>query len=128
MANDNEFFGVDLKQTIGEATKDQLNKGTLTRKEEAGYDPIEDETTYTETDYTFDGFVSSYDSYLISDGVVQGNDREITIIADSLDVIPTNGTGDVQADDITIEGNEFTVVRVPDRDPAAATYKVQGRM
>jgi len=127
MANDNEFYGVDLKKTIGEATKDQLNKGTLTRTEKTGYDPIADEATYTKEDHTFDGFVRSYDSYLISDGVVQANDREITIIADSLDVIPTNGTGDVQADDITIEGNEFTVIEVK-RKAAAATYKLQGRL
>ena len=123
MSQNNVLFGVDFKQVIGNVTKGQLNEGTLTRTEETGYNPVTDEPTTTVTDYPFEGIVEEYSEKLIQDGVVPMNARKILIIADSLDTEPETTT-----DVITIEGESFTLTGKPARDPAGATWEVQGRL
>lgn len=120
------LFGVDIAQAIYDGFQGQLKTGTLTRRTET-YDPVTDETTINETPHEFEGFVDTYSKRLIADGVVQANDREIMILAKSLDVAPTNGSDGVLADLIEIDGQTFTTIEV-ERDPAGATYRVQGKL
>lgn len=122
------LFGIDIATQVSGAFAGQLLPATLTREVVTGYDPVTDtETTETQT-YTSEGVVESYSDELIANGVVQTNDRKIMLLSQPLGTEPSPGDSDTQPDKITIEGKTFTVVGIPDRDPASATYTIQGRL
>lgn len=123
------LFGVDIAKEISDAFSGELEDVTLTRDNPGTYDPLTDSYSGggTPSTFTSEGIVQKYDKKLIADGVVQRNDREILILAEPLGTVPSNGGDNRKADSIEIEGETFTVVSV-DKDPATATYIVQGRL
>lgn len=121
------LFGVDIESLVTESLKDQLIPLTLTRTVVGEYDPIEDEQTTTQETYTSEGIVDTYEDRVVAEGLVQSSDRRILILAGPLGTKPSNGTTDNPPDKITIQGETFTVIDVH-RDPASATYTVQGRL
>lgn len=122
-----ELFGIDIESLVTDALQGQLIPLTLTRTVISDYDSDTDTQTSTEETFTSEGIVEEYEDRLIAEGVVQANDRKILILAGPLGTTPSPGSSDNPPDDITIEGETFTVVDV-DRDPAGATYTVQGRL
>lgn len=123
-----ELFGTDIASLMADSFAGQLVPATLTRTVITGYDPITDEQTTETQTFTTEGVVTAYSDEMIANGVVQTNDREILLLAVPLGTEPTPGSEDAQPDKITIEGITYTVVGVPSRDPATATYTVQGRI
>lgn len=128
------LFGIEIDQIVSDALDGQLKTATLTRDGEypAGveYDPIDDRyedangdpvSEPSDQEFTTEGIVESYSDKMISEGLVEQNDRKILLIAKKLGTTPKSG------DKITIESETYTVVGVPERDPASATWIVQGR-
>jgi len=108
-------FGVDIKSIVGEALKGNLDTLTYTAIETT-YDPIGGGQTTTETDYTFDGIIDSYSAYEMQSSLIEGGDKPVTVIADSLPVTPKQGD--------RIEG--YKIINI-DPDPSGATYEIQVR-
>lgn len=117
------LFGIEIDQLVSDSLTDQLLTATLTRENPGTYDPITDSYTGGGADSTFttEGIVESYSDKMIAEGLVEQNDRKILLIAKPLGTTPKAG------DTITIESEIYTVVGVPERDPASATWMVQGR-
>lgn len=122
------LFNTDIAQQVHDGFEGQLIDATLKRTVVTGYDPVTDEETTETTEHDCEGFVETYSERMYSEGIVQQNDRKILILANSLDVTPTGGDEDTQPDTIEIEGNNFTVVPPVNRDPAGATWTIQGRL
>lgn len=120
------LFNVPIAEKIYKGFTGKLHKGTLTRTT-SNYDVDTGEVVTTSTDYDFEGFYEDYNKRLITDGVVQSNDRKILILALSVDVDPSPGDSDNEPDTLTLQGNTFTVVAIKS-DPARATWIVQGRL
>lgn len=118
------LFGIEINQIVSDALDGQLKTATLTRENKGTYDAPTDTYSGASADSTFttEGIVESYSDRLISEGVVQQNDRKILLIAKKLGTTPKAG------DTITIESVDHTIVGVPERDPASATWIVQGRI
>lgn len=123
-----EIFGTDIASLVADSFSGQLVPATLTRTVVAGYDPVTDKEVIETQTFSTEGVVESYSDELIANGIVQTNDRQILLLATPLGTEPTPGDGGNHPDKITIEGKTYTVVGIPDRDPAAATYTVQGRL
>jgi hypothetical protein len=77
----------------------------------------------TETAYSCRGFVDNYKDSQIDGTIIKKGDRKVILIGDSIE---GGAVPDVN-DKVTIEGRTFTIVEVPDRDPAAATFTCHGR-
>lgn len=77
----------------------------------------------TEEPHSFRGFYDDTQLRRLPDTQVQGGDRAVLILGDTL---PDGITPEVN-DKITLEGVEAQVQRLIDRDPDAATYTVQVR-
>jgi len=108
-------FGVDVKGIVGDTFEGNLDTLTYTAIE-TDYDPVEGTETVTETDYTFDGVLDDYSAYELQNSLIEGGDKKVTVIAQSLEVTP-------QQDD-KIEG--YKIINI-DPDPAGATYTIQVR-
>lgn len=123
-----QLFGVDIAQEVADGFSGQLLAVTLTRQPISDYDSVADEEIKpSPTTYTSEGVVEQYDSRMITEGLVQRNDRKITILAKPLGTTPQPGDQDNEPDQVTIKGETFTVISV-EKDPADATYTVQGRL
>jgi hypothetical protein len=118
------LFGVDIAAAIGAATAGQLLPATLTRVTPGARTPgsLTAGTNPTTQTRTCEGIIEDYDDGQIDGTLVQDGDRRVLLIAASIQegAIPEPG------DQITIEGQTLTVVRVR-RDPAAASYTCQVR-
>lgn len=132
------LFGEDIAGLISDALNGELLDATLTRTTNSGtYNSQTD--TYsggsTPTTYTTQGIVEQYDISLMQTGdlgkrhkgLIQTNDRKILLLAEPLGVEPSPGDNNQPPDQITIDGKTFTVISVA-KDPASATYEVQGRL
>ncbi|MAO65054.1 MAG: hypothetical protein CL666_08640 [Balneola sp.] len=118
------IFGVDIQGIVSDAFSGQLKPVTLTRENKGDYDPPTD--SYRDgadpDTYTTEGIVEDWAAYLVESGAVEANTRKILMIAKPL------GTEPKQGDTITIEGDSYMVVGIPERDPDTATWVVQGRV
>jgi hypothetical protein len=118
------MFGIDIANEVAIAFSGQLNTVTLTRENRGTYDETEDTYSGGAADSVFmsEGIVENYSNKMISDGLVTVKDRKITILAQPLTTVPMEG------DKISIEGQIFKVIGIAKRDPAEATYTIQGRL
>ena len=92
--------------------------GTLKRATATGYDSYND-PTYTYTSYTFQGFEDGYsDIRRQLDGIPQ-DDRNISILADTLSVTPEIG------DYVQLTGYAWKQVKSVQTDPAKAVWQCQ---
>lgn len=108
-------FGVDIKSIVGSTFKGELDTLTYTAIETT-YDPVAGTETTTTTDYTFDGIVDDYSAYEQQNNLIEGGDKKVIAIADSLDVTPEQ--------DDKIEG--YKIINI-DPDPSGAMYEIQVR-
>lgn len=117
------IFGVDIADIVSTAFDGQLQTAVLTRESAGTYDPVTDEysSVSSQNTYITDGIIQNYSDKMISEGLVQQNDRKILLTAKKLGTTPVTG------DSVTIEGFTFTVVGTPERDPAGATWIIQAR-
>lgn len=120
------LFNTDIAGQVSDAFTGELKPATITRVSKSSYDAVNDTQTTTETTDETEGFVEDYNERMKTQGVVQDNDRRIILIANELDITPSVGGSDHEPDTITIEGSDYTVVHVK-RDPAGATFTIQGR-
>lgn len=121
----NDLFGLDIAKIVGDATKGQLLPATITSRTLADPD-VNNPTaapTPTETSHTCEGIVDMYKDFFIDGERVRTEDRKILIIAESI----TPAVDPKPGDDVTIEGTTYAVVGTPERDPAAASWVLQGR-
>lgn len=117
------LFGIDIASIVSDTLSGQLKPVTITRDMPGQYDPVTDtwEAGTTE-EYRSEGIVEAYSDEMIASGQVTFKDRKITILAKSLGTVPLIG------DKISIEGEELTVTGTPARDPASATWTIQGEL
>lgn len=123
------LFGIDiagiLNSALGSSGPAPLLPATLSKIIEGDRDPddLAAGPERTSSDYTATGMISSYSASKIDGTIIQANDREVMLLGASIEdgAIPEMG------DRITIEGEEYVIVGIPDRDPAAATYTCQVR-
>lgn len=80
-------------------------------------------TQPTEESFSGKGFIEDYSDRHIKEGLVEKNDRKITLIAKTFTGNPIPKLGHK----ITIEGSTYKIVGPVKRDPAAATYTCQSR-
>lgn len=123
------FFGVDIQSVVADAVQGQLRPAVLTRETQGGTlnipedryedgngDPVAPGTAT----FNSEGLVEKYSDEMIAAGLATASQRRILLIAKPLGTTPKAG------DNIEIDGETFTVVGIPDRDPAGATWIVKG--
>lgn len=115
----------NIKKLIGQGPlKDMAEDLTVIDPNKGTYDP--DQQTFTgggtENPHTCKGFVLEYGILEKHDPNVTQQDRKILILADTLAVDPQREW--TVTDD---QGNEFEIVDLQ-RDPAGATWTIQGRL
>ena len=120
----NKILGTDIAGILRTSLRGMLLDATLTKISAGSVDPnnIGAGPAITETDYTAEGFVESYDENRIDGTIVQEGDRLVILIGESIQsfVVPE------PQDKITIESVTYTIVQVT-RDPDAAIYECQVR-
>lgn len=121
----NMLFGKNISKMVNKALGKKLLSATITRYTEGTRtsSDLSAGTNPTASTHTCRGIVEDYEDKLIDGTLVQQGDRKILILEDSIKpaIVP-------QADDVvTIEGTAYTLIGIPKRDPAAATYVCQGR-
>lgn len=120
----NKILGTDIAGILRTSLRGMLLDATLTKISAGSVDPnnIGAGPAITETDYTAEGFVESYDENRIDGTIVQESDRLVILIGESIQsfVVPE------PQDKITIESVTYTIVQVT-RDPDAAIYECQVR-
>jgi hypothetical protein len=123
----NKLFGADIAGEINKALGNlqgfsgsvvltKVSVGTRTSGDPgAGTNP-------TETTYTVNGFVDSYQDQRTFETLVQSGDRVVSIFGDSLPsgIVPSSD------DKVTTEGQTYTIVAVS-RDPDRALYECLSR-
>lgn len=116
-----KLFGIDIAKEISSAFKGQLVAGTLIKvtpgTRVAGN--LSGGTVPTETSHAFEGFMDNKDDTRISSTLVSIGGKFVIVLGGSLPA----GVEPEAGDRITIEGQTGDVIGVPERDPAAATYK-----
>lgn len=93
-----------------------LSRDTLDSSGDAVFDPPAP-TTQT---YSCRAIVDVYSKYLISQGMVQANERKVLILAQSLTVSPVPG------DRVTVQGATYEILDVS-TDPATAVWECRSR-
>lgn len=112
------LFGLNIKSIISGAVKGGLRPIYLTRTVEGAYDPITDQTTTTTETYTTEGIEENRTKFYES-GLISSTEVPILLIADPLGTDPKKG------DEVSIDGNEYTITGILERDPASATWTVK---
>lgn len=119
-----KFFGVDIQTLIANSmTSADLPKIILVKKVYGGRTAnLTDGITNTSVQYRTRGVVSKTSIGTIADAE-QGSitEREVVMIAKPL---LDKGVSPAINDQIIAEGRTFTIMSVPDRDPASATFTV----
>lgn len=121
----NKLFGIDIAAEVHkevskgllDATLHSIVPGTPGADLTAGNNPVT-------TDHACKGFVDEYSEKLVDGNRIRAGDKKILLIGNSINggaTVPKAGDG------VTIEGERYDIVGVPQRDPAAATYVLQGR-
>lgn len=77
----------------------------------------------TEASYSARGWIEAYDAKYIDGTAIKQDDRRISLLGATI----ASGQVPVQGDKVTIEGVTYRVIGVPNRDPDAAVYELQGR-
>lgn len=117
------LFGINIEEIITQAFRGNLYPVTLTREVPGTYTPGTDTVTgSSEQTYTTEGILESYSEELVAQGLVSESDRKALVLASPLGTVPQPG------DKLTIHGETFTVVAVPQRDPVGATYSVRVKL
>lgn len=115
-----DLFGVDIAGEIASAFSGQLLTGTLTKvargARTAGQ--LTGGRAKTGTTHGFEGFVENLTETRSGGSIVRRKGRYVTVLGGSLPtgVVPEMG------DSVTIEGETWEILELPERDPAAATY------
>lgn len=118
-----QIFGVDIASIVSDSMSGNLPPVTLRRTVPGTYDPVTDtETAGTDEVFSSYGIVENYSDELRAAGLVTEKDRRILVLAKNLGTTPRAG------DIVEIEGQKFTVVGIPERDPASATFVMTGRL
>lgn len=121
------LFGLDIAGIINRELGPGLLPLTLVRVSEGARnaDPTQG-LALTETSYTGRGFIEAWSVRQIgldngTGALIRVGDMKITLLGASLSVAPAVG------DKVTIEGVTYRIEMIVSRDPAAATYVVNGR-
>lgn len=118
-----KIFGVDIAGIVANTFKGNLNTGILIKVSYADRDSNNlTAANQLTNNYNFDGIAVKYDDRLINGTSIMSGDRQIIIIAGTLQ----SGIVPEVSDQITIDGSTYTLI-VVDIDPAEATYTCQGR-
>lgn len=119
-----ELFGIDIAGIVDDNISDGVLPATLTKVTDGTRDSnnLAGGLNPVETPYSARGFIDSYTDDQINNTTILRNDRQITLIGNSIEGLQIPATGDI----ITIEGSAFDIINVT-RDPAAATYVCQAR-
>lgn len=112
-----------IAKVVGQALKSTLYPIAVNKVTGGGeYDPETGGVTPpTITAYACRGFVDSYSSYEIANGIAQATDRKVLILATTLAITPNPAT-----DTVTANGQTLTIIGVKS-DPAGATWELQCR-
>lgn len=122
----NPLFGINIADVIAKATKGQLLKATLhiTSQGARGADITAGRTESDDASHECDGIVQDYSDNRIDGTLIKVGDREILLIANSINggnTVPKLGDG------VTIEGQRYNIQPPLRRDPAAAAYVMNAR-
>jgi hypothetical protein len=117
-----DLFGLDIAGLIGDALGGQLLPATITRKTKGARDPAKPNAGLVpgpDLVRTAEGFWEDFTGTPPPTVQLELNDRKAVLIGASIpaDVLPI-----VKDDAITIEGQTLYVVKLLNRDPAAAVY------
>lgn len=117
----NTIFGVYVSKEVRSALKGGLAMLIYRQKQISGGGPLDpDGGQVTYTDYKCEGFFDSYSAYEIANTLIEGGDKKVIIIADSLAIEP-------QSHDMISNGQQsFNIVNI-DADPTKSIYEMQVR-
>lgn len=121
----NILFGLDIAKIVN----DEIQKaggvldGTLTKHTNTGRNPaqLSGGQQPASAEHAFKGFIDNKDQEQQGGSLTQSTGQIVAILGDSLPAGVIPETNDL----IKIEGIDFTIVGVPERDPAAALYECE---
>ncbi len=116
-----KLFGIDMAKEIATAFKGELVAGTLTKNvpgtRTAGM--LTGGTNPTTTVHAFEGFIEIETDARIADTLATQVGEIVAILGASISPaeVPTSG------DKVNIEGRDFEIIKIIERDPAAALFR-----
>lgn len=120
-----KLFGVDVAALVNSQIAPGLLDLTLTKVTPGTRTPgqLTAGTNPTTTTHTGKGIIEDFKTREIDGTLILVGDKSVLLVTESLTPAATPDGGDRLA----IEGDEYSVVRILERDPAGATYKLHVR-
>ena len=115
------LFGVDIAQEIYNSFRGFLVEGTLTKRSGGARVPgsLTSGLSPVEVTHTFEGFIDNQTEVSISGTLATVTGEFLSILTKSINPAAVPEKGDLAS----LEGIEYTIIEIVERDPAGALYK-----